>query len=121
MGKYPGRKSASTVVMRPGVKRVTEIGNLKKQREQAVLNTIYDRADYAEVMEYESPDFLVRHAAAGPQFGVEITEFYLSGTHARLSRIPRYVREILSTGGFRHLDDSTSLNVDEVVITPPEG
>jgi hypothetical protein len=100
---------------------VGEIGNLKKQREQAVLDTIYDRADYVEVMKYESPDFLVRHTAAGPLFGVEITEFYLSGTYARLRRIPRYVGEILSTGCFRHVDDSTSLNVDEVVITPPEG
>jgi hypothetical protein len=88
-----------------------------KQRERAILACVYEAGDVARFADSEQPDFTSAVLfAANEQFGVEVTEFYLSESHARLVNLPGYVHQIFS-GRYRHRDDRRALRVDEVTIT----
>jgi hypothetical protein len=67
-----------------------------------------------QVVEHEEPDF---HCIApnGFRFGVEVTEFFESESHARLTRVVGYGTRLLSGGEVIHKDDRTGIPVSEVV------
>ena len=88
----------------------------KKTKEKALLNLIYADENYASIAPGERPDFRVRHKYDGGEFGVEVTEFYHTESHARLDNIPDYFGEILNHGRYRHKDDLVPLAVKEIEI-----
>lgn len=93
----------------------------KKQKEEAILTLIYNKADYAEVVPTEQPDFRIRHHEELRFFGVEVTEFYYSEANARLKNISSYVGEILAENKYRHKDDKTLFAPQEITPISPEG
>ena len=60
----------------------------KKDRERAILELVYDVARFDSVRDSESPDFELRYHNEEKYFGVEITEFYLCDSDARIKNIP---------------------------------
>jgi hypothetical protein len=82
-----------------------------KNRERAILNLVYQQDEFHEIDSSECPDFCIRKNKQAPQFGVEVTEFYLSETDARVRNIPEYITEILEKGRYRHKDDKALLPV----------
>jgi hypothetical protein len=92
-----------------------------KERERALLSIVYTADEVARFIDDERPDFttpVLNNQAE--QFGVEITEFYLSGSHARLQNIPGYAMDVFA-GRYRHEEDRRELRVEEVTITPHDG
>ena len=94
-----------------------------KERERAILRTVYDETEFSEVsrQEEERPDFIIRRGQSSTTFGVEITELYESPSVARLKRMPGYVDQLLTKGGVRHKDDADRLRVRHVEIADREG
>ncbi len=66
----------------------------KKDRELQILKKIYSSNKIA-IDNYEQPDFVIR--ADNCIFGVEITEFYLNESIARLINYPGYKERILNS------------------------
>jgi hypothetical protein len=93
----------------------------KKQRERQIFNMVYSDASFADVVENECPDFLVRLSAGSPPFGVEVTEFYESETSARLDRITDYSLDLLDGNDFKHKVDRAKLDVANVDIVDKDG
>ncbi len=92
-----------------------------KERERAILAAVYTSEEVARFVDGEQPDFtapVLNNQAE--QFGVEITEFYLSGSHARIRNIPGYVIDVFA-GRYRHAKDRSELPVEEVTIKPHGG
>jgi hypothetical protein len=83
----------------------------RKDRERAILQLVYDPNQFATVCESEKPDFKLRHHKEDKFFGVEITEFYLFESDARIKSIPGYLSELFAGGKPRHRDDVDSLKV----------
>ncbi len=83
----------------------------RKDRERAILELVYDLDHFAAVWESEKPDFKLRHQNEEEFFGVEITEFYLFESDARIKSIPGYLSELFAGGKPRHRDDVDSLKV----------
>lgn len=92
-----------------------------KERERAILRVVYTPDEVARFVDGEQPDFTApvvnNHAE---QFGVEVTQLYLSESHARLQNIPGYATEVFA-GRYRHAKDRLALPVEEVTITPHDG
>ena len=93
----------------------------KKQRERAILDSVYDATEFAEITETEVPDFRIRHKYEEVPFGVEITEFHQSNSDARLRHIPNYFSDVISKEEYRHKEDRNVLKVENVSITSAEG
>jgi hypothetical protein len=93
----------------------------KKQRERDILDEVYAHRNLFEVQPHESPDFLLRTHPNANRFGVEITEFYLTQSEARLERIEGYFQDLLDGGDVRHKDDHANFKVTKVSITSKEG
>lgn len=93
----------------------------KKQRERAILDEVYAHRGLSEIEEHEGPDFLVRHHSGSDRFGVEVTEFYLSETDARMQRIEGYLADLLAGKDFRHKDDRERLEVTKITLQSAEG
>ncbi len=66
----------------------------KKDRELQILKKIYN-SDKITIKEHEQPDFVLQ--ADNVTFGVEITEFYLNESVARLINYPGYKERILNS------------------------
>lgn len=66
----------------------------KKDRELQILKKIYN-SDKISIKEHEQPDFVLQ--ADNVTFGVEITEFYLNESVARLINYPGYKERILNS------------------------
>jgi hypothetical protein len=92
----------------------------QKLREQAILRLVYKGDEYAEILESECPDFLIRHKTQNIFFGVEITEFYFSESNARLRNLPNYFSEIIY-GNYRHKADRQILKASDLTITTADG
>ncbi|HTZ95705.1 MAG TPA: hypothetical protein VMB18_04870 [Terriglobales bacterium] len=97
------------------------IKKTKKQGEREILEYVYGSRALFEVREGERPDFLLRLAEGDDFFGVEVTEFFLSESAARLDHIPGYVRDLLGGGDFRHRVDRQKLEVGEIQIATERG
>lgn len=74
---------------------------------------VYDINHLCVVCESESPDFKLRHCNEDKHFGVEITEFYLSDSDARIKNIPGYMSELFSGRDHRHKNDVENLKVEK--------
>jgi hypothetical protein len=94
---------------------------LKKSRERALLQTVYDMSAYGQVLESEAPDFQLKRPGSPWSFGVEITEFFYSGSEARLDSIPDYFTKLLVGDPPRHREDIDGLAVSDVEILEPDG
>lgn len=95
-----------------------KVSNEKKKREKAILDLVYSDKSFASIVSDEEPDFKLKHRFNNTEFGVEITEFYFSESHARINNIPGYVSEIISTKKYRHKDDTALLGVKEAILIP---
>ena len=93
----------------------------KKKIEREILALVYNDQDYDEIEESEQPDFIIFPKNYDTGFGVEITEFFLSESNARLRKIPDYFEELLDDNKFRHKDDIENLQVVEFEIKSAEG
>jgi hypothetical protein len=92
----------------------------KEKNEKKILQMIYKPKKYISIMKREEPDFeLVLPSKA--TFGVEITEFFLSESNARLKYIPTYFNEIMDKKSYRHKDDRTNLDVKDITIQYKDG
>jgi hypothetical protein len=93
----------------------------KRDRERAILRTVYNETEFERIEEGEEPDFVLHHKRGGAPFGVEVTELYASGTDARLKNIPGYSRTLMAGGRHEHRDDIGALRVSEVVVSTKDG
>jgi hypothetical protein len=92
-----------------------------KERERALLEVVYTADEAARFAAGERPDFTSPVLGdESKRFGVEVTEFYLSESHARLRRLPGYVAELFA-GRYRHANDRHELPVETVTLRPHAG
>jgi hypothetical protein len=96
------------------------IDKLKKAKERWIFDMVYGERDGLQIIDCESPDFLVCLANDLPKFGVEIAEFYFSESRARLEHIPGYIHDLVNGGEFRHKDDRRTLSVTKLRFTGPD-
>lgn len=73
----------------------------KKARELQILKKIYN-SNKMVIKDHEQPDFVIE--ADNVHFGVEITEFYLNESVARLINYPGYKERILNSKDNSELD-----------------
>jgi hypothetical protein len=90
----------------------------KKKREREILGLIYSRNNYKAITAGENPDFEIKLKGGNLKFGVEITEFYYSESHARINNIPGYAVDIINKEGYRHKDDPKLLEVGDFTLIP---
>lgn len=83
---------------------------MKKEREKKILKEVYSSEQYNNVKSSEQPDFII---TAKDRFGVEVTEFFVSESSARLHNIPNYVSDIILKNIFRDKDDKETLKPDD--------
>ncbi len=95
--------------------------NNKKREERRIFDLVYGDRSFNEVKDSETPDFLVRYFPDKSYFGVEVTEYYLNETNARLDNIPDYTGQLLNGKDFKHKDDSKVLDVAEIDIINKDG
>lgn len=95
--------------------------NSKKEQERSIFDLIYADRSFDEVKESENPDFLVRLFPNTIHFGVEVTEYYLTETNARIDNIDGYTDKLLNGGDFKHKDDRKVLNVTEIDLIDEHG
>ncbi|OZV13535.1 hypothetical protein CIW83_03035 [Tissierella sp. P1] len=93
----------------------------KSLKERRILNLIYKESDYQVVEESEDPDFKIKYKYEDRKFGVEITEFYLNGSNARIRNIPIYFEEIMNNRRYRHKEDKKVLEVKELELISSDG
>lgn len=87
----------------------------KKKIERRIFDMVYGKQENLSVQHKDKPDFWVKNLD-GEKFGVEITEFYINESAARLKNIPLYTDELLDHKRFRHKDDIKNLNIDQIQI-----
>lgn len=95
--------------------------SVRKIRERAILETVYSIDRFDKVCESESPDFKLRHRNEEEYFGVEVTEFFLFESDARIKSIPGYMSELFAGGKPRHKDDVDLLKVEKAVWRKADG
>lgn len=93
----------------------------KKARERAILETVYDVDHFDMVCESESPDFRLRRQNERESFGVEVTEFYLFSSDARIKNVPGYMSDLFAGGKPRHKDDVEGLRVKKATWIKANG
>lgn len=94
---------------------------MRKARERAILEAVYDVDRFDMVCESESPDFRLRRRNERESFGVEVTEFYLFNSDARIKNIPGYVSDLFAGGKPRHKEDVESLRVEKATWSKADG
>jgi len=87
---------------------------MNKLEERKVVEMVFGGHPQITIDESERPDFICRVPEA-VEFGVEITDFYLSESVARLRNIPNYASDLLSSKAYRHKDDKERIRVDKVI------
>jgi hypothetical protein len=95
--------------------------NPKKQEERRIFDLVYGDRSFDEVKDSETPDFLVRYFPNTPYFGVEVTEYYLTETNARLDNIKDYTGQLFDSKNYKHKDDRNVLDVAEIDIINKNG
>ena len=93
----------------------------KKDRERTILELVYDASRFDSVRGSESPDFELQHHNEDTYFGVEVTEFYLFESDARIKNIPGYMSDLFAGGEPRHKDDVDALRVEKVAWRKADG
>jgi len=93
----------------------------RKNRERAILEMVYDVDRFDSVRDSESPDFVLQHHNQNECFGVEVTEFYLTGSDARIRNISGYMPSLFAGGPARHREDVDALKVRKATLTRADG
>jgi hypothetical protein len=93
----------------------------KDERELHILKLIYKVEEFCEIKKREEPDFELKMPSDKIPFAVEITEFYFSGSNARLKNIPTYFDEIMSNKRYRHKKDKKTLAVNDLTLISDRG
>jgi hypothetical protein len=97
-----------------------EVDSAKKAEERRIFDLVYGDRSLHDVLTHENPDFLVRQSPGLPHFGVEVTEYHVNETNARLDRLKGYSTRLLDGGDFRHKDDPKHVEVAKVDIVRPD-
>jgi hypothetical protein len=82
---------------------------------------VYDVDRFDSVRDSESSDFVLQHHNQNECFGVEVTEFYLTGSDARIRNISGYMPSLFAGGPARHREDVDALKVRKATLTRADG
>lgn len=88
----------------------------KKYSERIILDYIYKGKNNLTILEREEPDFWLKYDNEMSYFGIEVTEFFLSQSSARIDKIPGYFKDIMDKGSYRHKDDKEILSVKDAIL-----
>lgn len=88
---------------------------MNKSEERKVVEMVFGGSSEIIINESERPDFVCRVPDA-IEFGVEVTDFYLSESVARLRNIKNYAIDLLSSKSYRHKDDKERIRVDKIIF-----
>jgi hypothetical protein len=99
---------------------MSKLGMSKKERERATLELVYDGSAFS-ITDSDKPDFDLRRHRQDYMFGVEVTDFYISESNARIANIRGYATGLLAGGEHLHRDDIEALKVVDCAITAPDG
>lgn len=95
---------------------------MNKSGERKIFDFVYfDRISNYSIIESENPDFKINEKISYKNFGVEITELYLSDSLARLNNVPEYLNSILTKEKYIHKDDKIHLKVSNLEIESKDG
>ncbi|MGA7496705.1 MAG: hypothetical protein WBX00_08260 [Isosphaeraceae bacterium] len=86
---------------------------MDKKQERRVFDAVFGRLGLT-VAEQEEPDFVCSQPGM-ENFGVEVTEFFLTESDARLERIGSYACDLIAGGDYRHKDDPKEIKVQNVI------
>jgi hypothetical protein len=87
---------------------------MDKCEERKVIEMVFGGHPELNIVESERPDFICE-IPEKIRFGVEVTDFFLSESEARLCRIPNYAIDLLTTKKYKHKDDKHRIRVDKVI------
>lgn len=87
----------------------------KEHNERLILAGVYKEHSHLEITQSDKPDFIIQDYTK-IEYGVEVTDFYVTKTNARLDKIPDYRKELLDKKKFRHKADRRILKVDNIKI-----
>ena len=90
---------------------------MNKKQERDCLDAVFGSTELT-VRECEEPDFICQ-SKVGIEFGVEVTEFHLTESHARLEKIDGYALGLLAGAAYRHKDDRKEIKVENVTYSRP--
>jgi hypothetical protein len=88
---------------------------MDKAAERKIFDLVYGDEDSLTVVEGERPDFTCT-TKDGLNFGVEVTEFYISESMARLRQRPNYTQQLLTEKRYLHKDDKENIPVSKVMF-----
>ena len=91
------------------------MGSDKKLKEKRIVNLIYHDSEYL-ITDSEEPDFILVHIIGNYSFGVEVTEYYLNQSNARIRNIANALTERLQTGDCKHNRDKAELREESIKI-----
>ena len=86
---------------------------MDKNQERKVVEMVFGNRSGMTILESERPDFICE-VSQEIKFGIEVTDFFLSESVARLRRIPNYAAELLTTKVYRHKDDRNRIRIGKV-------
>lgn len=87
---------------------------MDKSEERKVVEMVFGGHPHISIEESERPDFICR-VPNRIEFGIEVTDFFLSESVARLRRIPNYAMDLLKNKAYRHKDDKQRIRVEKVI------
>lgn len=87
---------------------------MDKSEERKVVEMVFGGHPHIAIEESERPDFICR-IPDRIEFGIEVTDFFLSESVARLRRIPNYAMDSLKNKAYRHKDDKNRIRVEKVI------
>ncbi len=93
---------------------VKEEDSVDKSEERKVAEMVYGGKPHIVIQESERPDFICK-VSDKLEFGIEVTDFYLSESVARLRLISNYANDLLTRNAYRHKDDMQRISVEKVV------
>ncbi len=93
----------------------------KRAQERIILEFVYRPDDFDEIDERERPDFALRSNADTEPFGVEITQMFPDGSHARVHMMPGYLESLWEGARHRHRDDVDRLQATTAKVTDKDG
>jgi hypothetical protein len=93
----------------------------KRSQETAILEMVYDPAEFHTVVPSERPDFLLQHWPSARPFGVEVTQLFPSESHARLNLIPGYMHRLWSGEPHMTRKDVKILKSIKVTVSDKDG
>jgi hypothetical protein len=87
---------------------------MDKLEERQVVEMVFGSKPNISIEGSECPDFICR-VPGNIEFGIEVTDFFLSESDARLMRIPGYRLELLKSKSYRHKDDKQGVRLEKII------